>query len=267
MKQEFYTHLHLIVNYTKCFKLTFFVLLFSVLPYTVLHAQEDDKYTPVDFSLQLKNMHLWRGLQVTNTALGAVDLHLKDKSGSFAVGMWGGAGFTGKYKEFDYYMSYSKNGFSVALWDIYNFSEGASYNNTEVFNYNARNTGHFVDLSVAYRFQGSFPLCVSWATVIFGRDRGALNEKNLYSTYVSMDYPVLKGNLVDVSLGVAGAFALSPEKGTDAHFYAKDPGIVNISVTASKRLQFGSYSLPVSVMGMFNPTNNEANLQIAFDLF
>ncbi len=94
-----------------------------------------------------------------------------------------------------------------------------------------------------------------------------MNEKNLYSTYVAMDYPVLKGGVVDVKLGVAGAFALNPEKGTDANFYAKDAGIVNINVTASKKLQFGTYTLPVSVMGMFNPANNEANLQIALDIF
>lgn len=251
----------------KYFKLTILALSLCLLPSLSLLAQDEEKYTPVDFSLQLKNMHLWRGLQVTNTALGAVDLHLKDKSNSFTVGLWGGAGFTGDYKEFDYYMSYSKSGFTVALWDIYNFSKDATYNNRQVFNYSARDTGHFIDLSVAYRFQGSFPLNISWATVIFGRDRGASNEKNLYSTYVSMDYPVLRGGIVDVDLGVAGAFALNPEEGTDAHFYAKDAGIVNINVTASKKLKFGNYTLPVSVMGMFNPANNEANLQIALDIF
>lgn len=251
----------------KYFKLTILALSLCLLPSLSLLAQDEEKYTPVDFSLQLKNMHLWRGLQVTNTALGAVDLHLKDKSNSFTAGLWGGAGFTGDYKEFDYYMSYSKSGFTVALWDIYNFSKDATYNNRQVFNYSARDTGHFIDISVAYRFQGSFPLNISWATVIFGRDRGVLNEKNLYSTYVSMDYPVLRGGIVDVDLGVAGAFALNPEDGTDAHFYAKDAGIVNINVTVSKKLKFGNYTLPVSVMGMFNPANNEANLQIALDIF
>ncbi len=251
----------------KSYKYITLSIIISLFLSSGLLAQDKDAYKPVDFSLQLKNMHLWRGLQVTNTALSAVDLNLKDKSNSFTVGLWGGAGFNGDYKEFDYYMSYAKGGFKVALWDIYNFSKGATYNNHQVFNYSARETGHFIDLSVAYRFQGKFPLNVSWATVIFGRDRGALNEKNLYSTYVSMDYPVLRGKEVDVDLGIAGAFALKPEKGTDAHFYAKDAGIVSVNVTASKKLQLGSYTLPVSVMGMWNPANNEANLQIALDIF
>jgi len=230
-------------------------------------AQNGEKYNPVDFTFQLKNMHLWRGLQVTNTALGAIDLNLKDKSKSFTFGLWGGAGFTGDYREFDYYVSYEKSGFKVAVWDIYNFSKDATYNNHQIFNYNARETGHFIDLSVGYRFQGNFPLNINWVTIIFGRDRGALNEKNLYSTYVSMDYPVLRGHVVDLDLGIGGAFALNPEKGTDAHFYAKDAGIVSVSITASKKLQLGSYTLPVSVMGMWNPASNEANLQIALDIF
>lgn len=247
----------------KLIVLSIVCLLFS----SGVYAQGDGKYTPVDFSLQLKNMHLWRGLQVTNTALAAVDLNLKDKSKSFTVGVWGGAGFTGDYKEFDYYVSYEKSGFKIALWDIYNFSKGATYNNEEIFNYSARETGHFIDLSVSYRFQGGFPLNVSWATVIFGRDRGASNEKNLYSTYVSMDYPILRHDVVNLDLGIAGAFALSPEDGTDAHFYSKDAGIVSVNLTASKDIKIGSYTLPVSVMGMWNPANNEGNLQIALNIF
>lgn len=250
----------------KYFKLTIIALFLCLLLPSSLFAQDEGKYTPVDFSLQLKNKHLWRGLQVTNEALGAIDLHIKDKSNSFAVGLWGGSGFTGVYKEFDYYMSYSRSGFAIALWDIHNFS-GDSKTFNKIFDYDAQTTGHFIDLSVAYRFQGSFPLNISWATIIYGCDRGTLNEKNLYSTYVSMDYPVLRGGVVDVALGVGGAFALSPESGTDKHFYADDAGIVSINITASKKVKLGNYTLPVAVTGMFNPVRNEANLQIAFDIF
>lgn len=248
-------------------KIKLFFLLTALLCMSVPSYSQDDIHTPVDFSLQLKNMHLWRGLQVSNSALTAVDLNLSDKSNSFKVGIWGGASFDSKFREFDYYLSYSKNGFNVALWDIYNFSPDVEHNNRQVFNYSARETGHFIDLSVAYRLQGNFPLNVSWATVIFGRDRGSNNEQNLYSTYVSMDYPICRDKLVNLDLGVAGAFALNPEKGTNANFYAKSAGIVNINLTASKDVHFGSYTLPVSVMAMFNPANNEANIQLALNIF
>lgn len=245
----------------KYFVLAAFVLITSV----SLTAQEEKK-SPFGMGLQLKNMHLWRGLQVSSEATSAVDLHVSDSKDMFTFGIWGGAGFSGKYKEFDYYASFQNKGFKVALWDIYNFSEGATYNNRQVFNYNARESGHFVDLSVAYTLQGNFPLTVGWATVIFGRDRGALNEKNLYSSYVSLSYPVIRDNLLNVDLGIAGAFALDPEKGTDANFYARHAGIVNVNVVASRNFQLGSYTLPVSVMAMWNPAGNNANVQIALDV-
>lgn len=231
-----------------------------------IKAQENREYKPVDFSLQLKNMHLWRGLQITNSAVTAVDLSLTDKTGSFKGGLWGGAGTNGEYKEFDYYFTFYKKGFTFSVWDIYNFSNGAKYNNSQAFNYNAKETGHFIDASIGYTLPASFPLNISWATVIFGRDRGSANEKNLYSSYVSLDYPVLRGGLVDVNLGIAGAFALSPEKGSDNHFYGKSPGIVNVNVVAAKTVHFGDYKVPVSVMGMWNPENNDANIQVALGL-
>ncbi|MCD7935509.1 MAG: hypothetical protein LUG98_01470 [Tannerellaceae bacterium] len=222
---------------------------------------------PVDFSLQIKNMHLWRGIQVTNSALTAVDLGYRTRDKSFGFGVWGGASFDGKFKEFDYYISYSKSGFTIALWDIYNFSPGATYNNHQVFNYKAHQTGHFVDLSIGYRFQGNVPLGLSWATIIHGRDRGSENAKNLYSTYVSADYPVMRHQWVNLDFGLAAAFALDKEGGTSANFYGHKAGIVNINVTASKRVKIGNFVLPVSAMVMWNPVENNANLQLALDIF
>ena len=232
-----------------------------------LEGYSQENKIPIDFTLQVKNMHLWRGQQVTSAALGAVDLNIKDNKKRFTLGLWGGAGFNGKYKEFDYYVSFEKSGFSIAVWDIYNFSDDVAHNNSQMFNYRADQTGHFIDVAVAYQLQGKLPLKMSWATVLYGRDRGALNEKNLYSTYVSVDCPVLKHNVVNLDFGIAGAFALNKESGTKANFYGNTAGIVNINVTASKVLQLGKYKLPVAVMAMWNPENNSANLQLAVDLF
>lgn len=244
------------------------LLAMFLLPAALIAQESTSEYKPFDFSVQLKNNHLWRGLEITPEVTLGMDMNVKDKSETFKLGIWGGAGINGNFKEFDYYASASKFGFTLAVWDIYNFSPGATYNNKEVFNYEAHETGHFVDVSLAYRFPESFPLGISWATVVFGRDRGALNEKNLYSTYVSMDYPVIRNSdKVDVTLGIAGAFALSPEDGTNAHFYGKDPGIVNVNVTFSKVLSLGSYKVPVALMAMWNPEANYANVSLMINLF
>lgn len=232
------------------------------------NAQNVEKNVPVNFNLQLKNMHLWRGYQITNEAMFGTDLNIQDKSKSFTFGLWGGAGMTGDFKEFDYYASYEKKGLKFAVWDIYNFSKGVTHNNKEAFNYKAKESGHFIDVSVAYTLQGDFPLTLSWATVVFGRDRGTTNEKNLYSSYVSANYAVIRDKFVDLDLGIAGAFALNPEKGNSSYnFYSKHSGIVNVNFVVSKTIDFGSkYSLPVSVMGMWNPANEEMNMQVALDL-
>ncbi|MEX6686738.1 hypothetical protein QTN47_04490 [Danxiaibacter flavus] len=245
--------------------------LFCMVLASRLHAQTNDEkasaFNPVDFTMQLKNMHLWRGYVVSNTALADVDLGVKTKNGEWKAGVWGAAGFTGVYKEFDYYLSYTKKGFTAAFWDIYNFSENATWNNKEVFNYKDGQCGHILDLSVTYQLQGKFPLKASWATLLYGRDKDSKNDKNRYSTYVELGYPVLKSKKVNLDFGIGGAFALKPETGCDANFYSSKPNIVNINFTASKTVVLGTYALPVSAMVMWNPELNHANIQLALNIF
>lgn len=96
---------------------------------TASNAQHPDRYTPVDVTLTLKNMHLWRGLEVTADAMAMADLYYVNPAATLRAGLCGGAAFSGDYKEFDYFVSYSERGFLVEVWDIYNFSPGAAYNN------------------------------------------------------------------------------------------------------------------------------------------
>ncbi len=225
---------------------------------------------PVDFTFQVKNMHLWRGIEVTSAALGAVDLNVSTKNQLLTFGLWGGAGFNGEYREFDYYIKLQKAGFSLEAWDIYNFSKDADHQNDKIFNYNTHTTGRFIDVAAAYQFQGKFPLKISWSTVVFGRDRGTTlsNEtKQRYSTYVAVDCPVLRHDIVNLDFGIAGAFALDKAGGTKANFYGDTAGIVNLSLTASKVLNIGGYKLPVSVTSMWNPQMNRGNIQVAFNIF
>lgn len=98
-----------------------------------------------------------------------------------------------------------------------------------------------------------------------------MNEKNRYSTYVEMSYPVSLKNDINLNLGIAGAFALDKSKDimgntSKAHFYGDTPGIVNINLTVSKNLNMWGYILPVSVMTLWNPEKNYANMQVAFNL-
>lgn len=125
----------------------------------------------IHFSGALQNMHLWRGLQVADGGVLSADLNVGFLDDGLKVGLWGGTDFTGDYKEFDYYASYTVAGFTVAVWDIYNYSPDLPYSK-DIFNYNKYSTSHFLDLSVAYNFDTllKVPLRVSWATIFAGRD-------------------------------------------------------------------------------------------------
>ena len=61
--------------------------------------------------------------------------------------------------------------------------------------------------------------------------------------------------------GVGGAFALN-RAGDDHHFYGTTPGIVHTQLKVSRDLRIGSYTLPVHVMGMWNPQSDKAFFQI-----
>lgn len=100
-------------------------------------AKKNDTVTkaiPFDINLQVRTNYIWRGFKVSDGPISDVDIHYhltKDKS--LRVGVWGGASFTGDFKEFDYYVSYTKSNYSFSIWDVNNFSD---FPNADLFNYN-----------------------------------------------------------------------------------------------------------------------------------
>jgi len=67
------------------------------------------KEIPFDINLQLRSNYSWRGFTVSDAPITDVDMHYDfTRSKSLQVGVRGGTSFTGDYKEFDYYVSYSR---------------------------------------------------------------------------------------------------------------------------------------------------------------
>lgn len=219
-------------------------------------------YKPFDANLTIKNIYLWRGFRVNNSPMVAADLYYISKDKSFKAGLWGGCGFTGEYKEFDYFVSYTKKGFTLAVWDINNFTgrEGA-----KIFDYKAATTSHFIDVTASYQFQGKVPLKFSWSTIVAGRDfylDANGNAKNRFSNYVQVDCPVYTKNDLTLGLYLGGAFAF----GREDHFYGNHPNIVNAGVSLSKTVSVLGLKFPVSATGMWNPEQNYGGLQLAVQL-
>lgn len=222
-------------------------------------------------SLKAKNMHLWRGQEVSSEFTAATEVYFKTKNDMLRIGLWNGMGVTGKFKEIDYFVTFKYEGLEASFWDIYNFSTNATYNNKQAFNYKARETGHFFDLRLSYQFQKKFPLKIFWSTLLFGRDRGLLNEKNRYSTYIELEYPFFSYAGFNLSAGVGGAFAF--RKGLDldgeksrANFYGSKPNIVDIHLKLDKIFKIGSYKLPVYFMPVWNPEGDYFNMEVAVEL-
>lgn len=223
-------------------------------------------YAQLHFSANIQNMHLWRGIEVADGIVLTTDVSLADSKDHFRIGLWSGTNTQGTYKEFNYYASYTYKGFSLALWDTYNFSRGATYNNKEFFNYKACETGRFLDAIASYRFEGRFPLLLSWSTIIFGRDRNVGNTINKYSTFCYAEYPVYKKDRWRVDAGIGGAFALN-RIGDSSHFYGNNPGIVHITLKITRNLNINKWPVPIFACALWNPQCNRAFLQLGIQLF
>lgn len=220
----------------------------------------------LDLRLDVANNHLWRGIEVSDglVMLGSVAVH--DKSERFKLGMWSGSNTSGRYKEFNFFGELNLGAFGISLWDIYNFSPGAAYNNREFFNYDARTTGRFLDCNLSYdigKTSIGLPLTLQWSTILFGRDRWADNSSNRYSSYVYAEYALLNSRDWRAELGVGGTFTLTSKHGDSSTFYSDKPGIIHIQLKVEHDIPISSrYTLPVFARAVLNPVMDRAFLQI-----
>ena len=262
---------HANINYPSV--LRFVVVILAAVSFcTAVQAQEQSKVKDyVDWGLEIANNHLWRGIEVSDGLVMCTDLSIHDKAEHFKVGLWGGTNTSGDYKEFNFFGEVNYGGWKLALWDTYNFSPGADYNNQEFFNYSARTTGRFLDCILTYSFAQStpqFPLTLSWSTILFGRDRWSDNSSNRYSCFVSAEYPLFRSEAWSFDACIGGTFTLSDRKGDSSTFYSDKAGLIHLQLRAEHRLQIAkNYSLPVFACAVFNPVMDCAFFQIGAKVF
>lgn len=215
----------------------------------------------------LQNMHLWRGLQIADGGVLAADVSMGLAKDRLKIGLWGGTDFVGDYKEFDYYISYTASGFSVAIWDIYNYSPTLPFSQ-DIFNYNKYSTGHFLDFSLGYDFDAKLgvPLRLSWATIFAGRDLN-FEGQNMFSTFVYGEYSVFRDKHWIVDLGLGGTFAFNrTESDGNLNFYGTDC-VNQISLKTTYLLKLGRFDMPIFAHAMWNPDIRKGYLQVGVKLF
>ncbi|WP_228443109.1 hypothetical protein [Chryseobacterium nematophagum] len=218
-------------------------------------------------ALQLRNSNLWRGVEISSGLIYTGYVSLSNEN--FYGGFWAGGNTDGSYKEFDNYLGYKNKHVLIELWDVYNFSPNADYNNKEFFNYNARETGRLWDLRAFYTISSKIPLILGWSTVVFGRDRNKENTSNKYSSFVSAEYPLYKNEEEDLQVNgrVGYGFALNNTNGEKSHLLAKKAGFNEISLVISKKISLWDYKLPIGIWGMWNPVGNNAYLQFSVQIY
>jgi hypothetical protein len=237
------------------------------------YAQEVElKESPIDFHVDVKTNHLWRGLVITDKPMVAVFSKLKlNKSASFTTGFWGGMSFSNdsdgtSYKEINYYVQYAKNGFSIGVWDLFNTRSVAT---PDVWDYDKNTSTHLIDLRTSYTFDESFPLRLEADVLLFGSGDSQLDNGDFeqrYSTYIEMSYPLIRESKVNLKGFVGAGFSFSG----DTHLYGdgdQNFDLVNVGLTATKTLKFLDLRIPVSATTLWNPSQRIARVQLAVSLF
>jgi hypothetical protein len=231
---------------------------------------ENIKPSRLDFNVGLETSHLWRGLVINDGMTATGNIHYALNEGqNFTVGIWGGAGFDGKYREINYYIQYQKNNLSIGLWDLFNTT---GIENPEVFNYDELTTTHIIDLRTSYRFPKSFPLRVEADILLYSgiADR-ELNENNdsksRHSTYVELSYPVIRNQKVNLNIFMGAGFAIDGKKHLYTNKTESSFDIVNTGIKTTKDISIFNYKLPISATAMWNPANKIARVQLDINLF
>jgi hypothetical protein len=221
------------------------------------------KYQPFSVNLQVRNLYIWRGFKVSNAPITDVNMHYTTKDGHFEAGFWGGASFTGDYKEFDYYVQYTNGNFNVSVWDVNNFSD---FPNADIFDYSKTTTSHFVDVRLNYKIPMKLPLTISWSTIFLGRDY-YINKNGdataSYSHYAELDQVLYNSDSYNVHAFVGGGFAFGMQK----NFYGNHPNIVNAGITVNKDLVMFKYHIPLSATAMLSPEHKYGALQLVANIF
>lgn len=231
--------------------------------------------SPITFTANLQNNHLWRGLTVTDQPVVQVTTTFNlDTNKHWTAGFWGSSALSTssddtEYKEINYFVQYQTNGFSLGLWDLLN-TRGQEDGEFDVWNYDEKDTGHLLDLRAAYTFPESFPLRLEADMILYGSGDaeidadGDVNQR--YSTYVELSYPLYRGEMYGVKGFVGSAFNLDG----DTHLYGNGNhkfDVVNLGLTVSRTFTICGRKFPVYATTLWNPSVKSTHMQIGVTLF
>ncbi len=213
--------------------------------------------TKLDLNTSITSRHYWRGIMVSNSA--NIETNFEVSNSKFSFGAWGGYALDNNYSEFDLHMDYKiSRQLSISAWDLYASRDRASIDEYKYFNFNRKSTNHLVDVTVKYTIAPSFPLSLSWSSMVWGRDLDKDGNQN-YSSYMEFSYPV-EFHKTDIQFFLgSNVFENS--------IYGKHIGIVNAGLTATRKIKVNE-KLEIPIWGTIaiNPEAETANLILGINL-
>lgn len=236
----------------------FFLLIAALLVFTnVMLAQNDDPDSDQDtnesefaFGADVVSRYIWRGLDLGSDP--AVQPYFFWNKGGFSIGTWGSYGFNGGFAEVDLMASYQYKFITIALTDFFFPVENFNYNN-RYFNYKSGETTHAIEGSIKLSGPEKFPLGFLAGTVFYGNDLDAQN-KNIYSTYLELSYPIQVQN-INIETFIGGVINDKP------NLYADGAGVINLGFKASKQIKVSDeYSLGAFFSMVINPKYENVHL-------
>jgi hypothetical protein len=227
-----------------------------VASFATLKAQDSLKATA-----ELVSHYVWRGSMATGSPTPNFQPTFAYDHKTFEIGVWGSTDFIGDYKEFDPYISYGMGSWKFTVTDYnWNFANNASFK-SKYFDYTNSTTSHRFEGSVSYTGPSSFPLSVTWNTMVYGYDKKVKSDgtvdttKQAYSTYIELGYT--KG-MISYFFGFTPWASYYNNYGYtafDPSAAKKSFSVVNIGATISRSIKITSdFSLPVRATLAINPS-------------
>lgn len=217
--------------------LTFLFIVLS----TSLYAQEESIETETNgftanIGADVVSTYIWRGQKLDDLAVQpGISIGYK----GFELGAWGSTSLVGTgYKELDLSLSYTIGGFSAVFTDYWCGND--SYNS---FNY-SDTTLHTFEFGLGYDF--GF-LSVSWYTNLWGAMGSKANGDDAYSSYFEVAAPFKLGDLE-----WQAAMGITPWE--NDYYGAEKFALINIGLTATKKIEFEKFTLPLYAQLTANPT-------------
>ncbi|PWD98256.1 hypothetical protein [Marinilabilia rubra] len=220
---------------------TLIVLLFQV----KVHAQEAGEVS-LESSVGFCSRYVWRGLLFDDAP--NIQPYIAVTWKNFTAATWGSYATSGNYAEVDLFLSYCNEGFTLCVNDYFTEDE-TDMSISDYSEWRRDETNHLIEAVLIYEppFQ-NLPFQFTASSFVYGADLDDEGDQN-FSTYFEVKYP-FSFHKHDCNVFIGGT--------THDGFYANDPGIVNLGVSATKQFKISeSTQLPVSTSLTFNPSNRD----------